>query len=46
VLCFQYREETDKVMEVLAKRFAKYGLTLHPEKARPVDFGHAPSIKD
>ncbi len=29
VLCFQYREDAEKVMEVLPKRFAKYGLTLH-----------------
>jgi hypothetical protein len=27
------------VMEVLPKRFARYGLTLHPEKTRLVDFG-------
>src|ERR1700674_5830736 len=39
VLCFQYREDAEKVMEVLPKRFAKYGLTLHPEKARLLDFG-------
>jgi RNA-directed DNA polymerase len=26
-------------MEVLPKRFAKYGLTLHPEKTRLVEFG-------
>ena len=39
VLCFQYREDADKVMEVLPKRFAKYGLALHPEKTRLVDFG-------
>ena len=39
VLCFQYREDAEKVMEVLPKRFAKYGLTLHPEKTRLVDFG-------
>jgi len=32
VLCFQYKEDADRVMEVLPKRFAKYGLTLHPEK--------------
>jgi hypothetical protein len=30
VLCFQYREDAEKVMEVLPKRFARYGLTLHP----------------
>jgi hypothetical protein len=39
VLSFQYREDAEKVMEVLPKRFAKYGLTLHPEKTRLVDFG-------
>src|SRR5262249_19634521 len=32
VLCFQYREDAEKVLNVLPKRFAKYGLTLHPEK--------------
>ena len=39
VLCFQYREDAEKVMRVLPKRFARFGLTLHPEKTRLVDFG-------
>src|SRR5215472_1219271 len=39
VLCFQYREDAEKVMDVLPKRFDKYGLTLHPEKTRLVEFG-------
>jgi RNA-directed DNA polymerase len=39
VLCFQYREDAEKVLNVLPKRFAKYGLTLHPEKTRLVAFG-------
>jgi RNA-directed DNA polymerase len=39
MLCFQYREDAEKVMEILPKRFAKYGLTLHPEKTRLVGFG-------
>jgi group II intron reverse transcriptase/maturase len=39
VLCFQYREDAQKVIEVLPKRFAKYGLTLHPQKTRLVEFG-------
>jgi RNA-directed DNA polymerase len=39
VLCFPYREDAEKVKEVLSKRFAKYGLTLHPEKTRRVEFG-------
>src|ERR1700733_9949424 len=39
VLCFQYREDAETEMEVLPKRFAKYGLQLHPEKTRLLDFG-------
>jgi RNA-directed DNA polymerase len=39
VLCFQYKKDAKRVMEVLPKRFAKYGLTLHPEKTRLVEFG-------
>jgi RNA-directed DNA polymerase len=39
VLCFQYKEDAEKVMKVLPKRFAKYGLTIHPEKTRLVEFG-------
>ena len=39
ILCFQYREDAEKVMDVLPKRFTKYGLTLHPEKTRLMEFG-------
>lgn len=39
IFCFQYREDAERVLEVLAKRFAKYGLTLHPEKTRLIEFG-------
>src|SRR5271167_3061808 len=39
ILCFHYREDAEKVRNVLPKRFAKYGLTLHPEKTRLVEFG-------
>lgn len=39
LLCFQYREDAEKVLEALTKRFAKYGLKLHPEKTRLVEFG-------
>jgi group II intron reverse transcriptase/maturase len=39
VLCFQYKEDAEKVMEVLPKRFAKHGLTIHPEKTRLLEFG-------
>jgi RNA-directed DNA polymerase len=39
ILCFQYKEDAERVLEVLSKRFAKYGLTLHPEKTRLIEFG-------
>ena len=39
LLCFQFQEDAQRVLEVLPKRFAKYGLTLHPEKTRLVQFG-------
>ena len=39
ILCFQYREDAEKVLAVLRKRFEKYGLTLHPDKTRLLEFG-------
>jgi group II intron reverse transcriptase/maturase len=38
VMVFKYEEDARRVMRVLAKRFAKYGLTVHPEKTRLIDF--------
>jgi len=42
VLGFSREEDARKVMEVLPKRFEKYGLTLHPEKTRLVPFERPP----
>src|SRR5258706_9737827 len=39
ILCFQYREDAEKVLEVLHQRLAKYGLELHPDKTRLIEFG-------
>src|SRR5882724_3640234 len=39
ILCFQHKEDAEKVLSVLPKRFEKYGLTLHPEKTRLIEFG-------
>jgi hypothetical protein len=39
ILCFQYREDAERVLAVLPKRFGRYGLTLHPEKTRLIEFG-------
>jgi len=39
ILCFQYREDAERVLDVLKKRFERYGLTLHPDKTRLMEFG-------
>jgi group II intron reverse transcriptase/maturase len=39
ILCFANREDAQRVFDVLPKRFAKYGLTLHPQKTRLIEFG-------
>ena len=39
ILCFECHEDALRVLEVLPKRFAKYGLKLHPDKTRLVEFG-------
>jgi group II intron reverse transcriptase/maturase len=38
VLLFEREQDALKVMAALPKRFGKYGLTLHPEKTRIVEF--------
>jgi group II intron reverse transcriptase/maturase len=38
ILGFENEEDARRVMEVLPKRFAKFGLTIHPEKTRLVKF--------
>jgi RNA-directed DNA polymerase len=38
VLGFSHEEDARRVLAVLPKRFGKYGLSLHPEKTRLVDF--------
>jgi RNA-directed DNA polymerase len=39
VVSFEFKEDADRFMEVLPKRFGKYGLKLHPEKTRLIEFG-------
>ena len=38
VIIFRKRHDAERVMEVLPKRFGKYGLTVHPEKTKLIDF--------
>lgn len=42
VLGFSNEQDARRVMNVLPKRFGKYGLTLHPKKTRLVDFRRRP----
>lgn len=42
IIGFGDPEDAKRVMEVLPKRFGKYGLTIHPDKTRLVPF-HPPS---
>lgn len=39
ILCFQHKVDAEKVLSVLSKRLARFGLTLHPEKTRLIEFG-------
>jgi group II intron reverse transcriptase/maturase len=38
VLCFQRQDDAERMWKVLAQRFAKYGLALHPQKSRCFSF--------
>jgi RNA-directed DNA polymerase len=38
VIVFSREEDARRVMDVLPKRFGKYGLTLHPTKTRLIEF--------
>ncbi len=38
VCVFDHEEDARRVMDVLPKRFEKFGLKLHPEKTRLIDF--------
>ena len=43
VIVFSSERDARRVLEVLPKRFGKYGLTLHPEKTRLVHFEKPPN---
>jgi RNA-directed DNA polymerase len=45
VLCFQKAEDAQRVLTVLGKRFSKYGLTLHPQKSRLIEFGRLALVR-
>lgn len=39
VLGFEHRDEAERFLEQLRERLAKFGLELHPEKTRLIEFG-------
>ena len=46
LLCFERKEDAVRVMKVLTKRLAKYGLEVHGGKTRLVNFKKPPQGKD
>ena len=40
VLLVEKRQDAEHLMECLPRRFNDYGLTIHPNKTRLVDFRH------
>jgi hypothetical protein len=38
VMCFTHKADAERVLAVLGKRLSKFGLQLHPDKTRLVDF--------
>jgi group II intron reverse transcriptase/maturase len=39
IVGFQYRHEAERFLKELRERFAKFGLALHPDKTRLIEFG-------
>jgi RNA-directed DNA polymerase len=46
VIGFAHEEDARRVLDVLPKRFGKYGLALHPDKTRLLDFRSPRNRKD
>lgn len=42
VIGFEHQDDAERVMEVLHKRMGRYGLNLHPDKTRLLDFRRPP----
>jgi RNA-directed DNA polymerase len=46
VICCEREDDARRIAEVMPKRFAKYGLTLHPDKTRLLKFQRPPRDSD
>jgi len=42
VLGFEHRDEAERFLKEFGERLAKFGLELHPEKTRLIEFGQTP----
>lgn len=45
LITFERKDDAERVLAVLGKRLAKYGLELHPDKTRLVDFRRPPKTQ-
>lgn len=45
VMVFRSQRDAERTLEVLPKRLAKYGLSLHPEKTRLLEFRRPPRVR-
>jgi len=45
VACFEHKEEAERFMADLSRRLARFGLTMHPEKTRLLEFGRSAAIR-
>jgi len=46
VMLFAHKEDAERVLAVLGKRLGRYGLQLHPDKTRLVDFRYRRADRD
>jgi RNA-directed DNA polymerase len=44
VMLFAYKDDAERVWRVLGKRLGKFGLQIHPDKSRMVDFRYQPTV--
>ena len=44
IVGFQYEEDAQRFLDELRERFARFGLELHPDKTRLIEFGRRAAI--
>lgn len=45
VVCFQHKDDATRFLDALMERLAKFGLELHTEKTRLIEFGRLAAIR-